>query len=144
MSTKWNNALRLQKTPKVCKKVPRPPPPETTTFHRYPLQAFATWSDSQTPLEQQISGLTTLEAFPDIFEHDGWIQGERASLHLVLLWNEITLQFLYTITLYIGGIPVKSVSVRFTDPPAALPFTAGLFTWDTPGLPEIVTSKIYS
>ena len=144
MSTKWNNALKLQKTPKVCKDVPPPPPEDETTFHEYPLQAYASWRDGHTPLEQQVSGMTTLEPDPPNYTHSGWIEGERASLELVLLYNPISLEFLYTITLWIGGLEDDMVSVTFKNPTASLPFAAGLFVWNSPDQTKYVESKIYS
>ncbi len=144
MSTRWNNGLKLQKTPKVCKKVPPPPDPATTSFHTFPLQAYALWSDSQTPLEQVISGTTNLTAHQSTFTHTGTIRGGRASLDLLLQWNVLTSDFTYTVSLYILGVFEKSVSVTFADPTALLPFAAGLFVWNPPGLPECVESKIYS
>lgn len=144
MSTKWNNALKLQKTPKVCKKVPPPPGAPDNQFRYFPLQAYAYWSDPGTPLEQSVSGYTSLTAYPPLHMHEGQITGDRASLLLTLQWHTFTLEFLYTVSLYINSIFTKSVDVAFSDPTAELPFMAGLFTWQTPGIPEIIQSKIYS
>jgi len=144
MSTKWNNKQKLQKTPKVCKKVPPPPGPPTNTFHHYPLQAYGYWRDRQTPLEQEISGYTTLAAFPTFNYHEGWIRATRAALLLHLQWTPHLLQFTYTVSLYINDVFAHSHFVDFTDPTDELPFMAGMFTWETPGLPELIRSKIYS
>ncbi len=144
MSTKWNNNLRLQKPPKVCKFVPPPPDPPTTDFPNYPLQAFADWTEPGTPLEQSIAGYTSLTPDPLHNRHYGEIGATRARLTLTLQYIPPTLQFVYTIRLYVNDVFNDSVSVTFSNPPAKIPFAAGLFTWDDPTKPKLVHSKIYS
>lgn len=144
MSTRWNNALKLQKTPKVCKKVPPPPPTAETQFKTFPLQAYAAWDDPHTPLEQKISGTCSLTPHPTAYIHQGIIAGDRAHLELSLQWNRFALEFTYTISLYIDQIFQKSVFVVFTQPSPQLPFAAGLFTWKASPTSEHVESKIFS
>jgi len=143
MSTKWNNNLKLQKTPKVCKKVPPPGWPDDQ-FRYFPLQAYAMWYDPQTPLEQSLSGYTSLTPYPSLDVHEGQIIGDSALLNIHLQWDPFMVQFVYTVSLYINSIFTKAVDVTFSDPTAALPFMAGLFTWQWPGNPEIIQSKVYS
>lgn len=144
MSSKWNNAQKLQKTPKVCKAGPETLPPELRQFRYYPLQAHADWKQSITPLEAAITGIALLIPNPALLSHSGRILGTRTRLDLHLQYFPDTESFIYTISLFINDVFDNAVFVEFSQPAAALPFAAGLFTWDETAEQLLVHSKIYS
>jgi len=144
MSTKWNNNQKLQPTPKVCKLAPPQIPLPLQPFQHWPLPAYASWSDSQTPFESHLTGCTILVPDPTNNRHTGYIVGDRGSLHLKLQHRPTTDDFVYTVALYIDDTYVQEVTVTFDYPKAGIPFETQLFTWDIPGTPQYVESKILS
>jgi len=144
MSTKWNNAQKLQKTPKVCKKQPPAFPPEFDEFQYHTLQAFASWSNPFSPLDGEIAGMVQLHAVPESHLHFGRILGVTHDIELDLIYDPDNETFYYTISLMAGSTVIDQRSVEFTSPTATLPFVAGLFTFDNDGTTSTVKSKIYS
>jgi hypothetical protein len=144
MSSKWNTNQKLQATPKVCKKTPPQIPLPLQPFQHWPLPAYASWSDSQTPFESLLTGCTVLVPDPVSNRHFGSIVGDRGTLVLTLQYRPLTDDFEFTIALFIGGFYVQEVSVVFDEPKAGIPFETQLFTWDVPGTPQYVEGKILS
>jgi len=144
MSSKWNNAQKLQKTPAVCKKGPTALPPSITEFHAYPLQCHVHWTDPRTPFESDICGIATLDGNPALQIHTGQILGDRARLALSLDYDPLTERFVFTISLFVSDIFDNAVFVEFQHPEPYLPFVAGMFTWGSPTTFPYVHAKIFS
>lgn len=144
MSTKWNNAQKLQKTPKVCKKGPDDLPPELQQFRYYPLQAWIDWKDTISSDPFTIAGIVDLEAFPASNVHNGSLRTETFILTANLAHHVFPHLFTYTVTVTIIGVGSDAVLTQFTEPLAELPFTAGQFTWIRDSGNNVIQSKIYS
>lgn len=144
MSTKFNNAQKLQKTPKVCKKPPLALPPSLESFYGYPLQAYASWTNPFSPLDGSIAGLVALKPNPPGNLHFGRIQGDPHSLEIDLSWDPNQLEFLLVLTLLLGMTVIDSRSRTFSNPTPELPFAAGMFTWTNDGTTVYADCKILS
>lgn len=144
MSTKWNNAQKLQKTPKVCKKQPPDFPPEFDLFNRYPLQCYVYWSQPFTPVDGSLAGWTTLQAYPESNLHFGSVAATDISIEVDLLYNDVTKVFTLTVQILHYPDILESRSVQFSEPPAKLPFEFGLYTWEPGETTATVRIKILS
>lgn len=144
MSTKWNNAQNLQKTPKVCKKAPLALPPSLESFFGYPLQAYASWTDPFTPLDGSVAGMVVLKPFPLSKLHFGRIQGSPHSLEVDLIWDPDPMTFSLTLTLLLDMTVLDSRSRTFSHPEPVHPFAAGMFTWSDDGSNVTADCKILS
>jgi len=144
VNTRWNNNLRLQKTPKVCKKQPEALPPDLKTFQHYPLQAFALWSNPFSPMDARVSGNTLMAAEPLANLHFGEIKGVNFNIELDLFYDTLTEQFTITVSLLAGGGLLDQRARTFTDPKAVLPFSLAMITWDHDGTTDYVQVRIMS
>lgn len=144
MSTKWNNAQNLQKTPKVCKKPPVILPPSLESFFGYPLQAYASWTNPFSPLDAAIAGMVKLTPFPLTNLHFGRIQGSQHALEIDLIYDPTTQSFTLILSLLIDVEVLDSRSRTFSGPEPVHPFAAGMFTWTDDGTPVYADCKILS
>lgn len=144
MSTKWNNSLQMQKTPKVCKIPPDRLPKSLTQFQNYPLQAFALWSNPFSPVDGRISGNAQLAAEPASNLHFGVITGTLFSIETDLHYDPVTEIFDLTISLLQGALLLNWRTIQFIEPKAVLPFSLHMITWDHDGTSNYVQVRIMS
>jgi len=144
MSTKFNNTARLQKTPAVCKLGPEDLPIEQRQWGWYPLQAFAHWSDSGTPVEGLISGMCDLTPNAGHTIYQGFIAAEAATLDLSLTFDAPSEEFILHLSYRREDAEIDSHTFRWGGQLPNIPFAAGLFTFDDTGSAKFIQAKIYS
>lgn len=144
MSSKFNNAPVLQKTPKICKVPPEKLPNELKQFANWTLQAYAKWVDPFSPLDGFIEGQTLLHPYPLAQDHKGIILGNPHSLNLILIYDPDTQIFIYTIELRMSGVLLETAETTWPDAKPLIPFKTDLFKFEDPTKTRTVQSKIFS
>jgi len=143
-SSKFNNAQKLQKTPKVCKKPPIPLPPSEETFGKYTLQGFATWRNAIFNPQVSLGGLAAMPPTNPLGTHKGLIEADPYGLEIVLFYNSFSKDFQLTINLRDHGFGVGTAIAFFTEPQPGIPFQTQLFNLSNPAIGTTVYARVFS